>query len=123
MSWRILIVDDESSNRLLLRTILEHDGCTVFEAVDGVMALEIARNERLDLMILDLSMPGMDGAALLKRLRADPAGSHLRVALYTATTSGKAMSDFLEANRIGFTIPKPSDPQTVSRIVREALSA
>ena len=121
MSQTILVVDDEPLNRMLLRTILEHDGYTVLEAADGAAALEVARAKTPSLIIMDLHMPRIDGPELLKRLRADPALLETRVALYTATAAGRAMRDFMEANNVFFTIPKPSDPKTVLEIVHQAL--
>ncbi|MDT4965524.1 MAG: hypothetical protein QOJ64_261 [Acidobacteriota bacterium] len=71
MPASILIIDDYADNRELLRLMLEQAGYLVHEATDGDAGLEIARNARPDMALVDLSMPGLDGWEVLKILRAD----------------------------------------------------
>lgn len=118
---KILVVDDEPNNRLLLATILEHAGYELAEAADGAEALALARVFRPDLIIVDLHMPGMGGADLIKALRADPAIAGARLALYTATSADEGMEQFMEAAGIGCVIKKPSEPEDVLRAVKAAL--
>jgi len=67
---RILVVDDDSTARLLLREILEPAGFDILEAQDGLQALVLIEERGgVDLLITDRAMPGMDGMALLKTLR------------------------------------------------------
>lgn len=68
----ILVVDDESNMRFLIRMILESAGYTVQEAPHGAAALERAKESRPDLVVTDLMMPVMGGRELVERLRADP---------------------------------------------------
>ncbi len=73
MTGHILIVDDEELYRQLLTTRLGRGGHTLSEAADGEAALEIARNATIDLALVDIKMPGMDGLELLGRLKSiDP---------------------------------------------------
>ena len=65
----VLIVDDEPNLVELVREYLEHEGFRVQTAADGPTALEIARLERPDLVILDVMLPGMDGLEVCRRLR------------------------------------------------------
>jgi CheY-like chemotaxis protein len=118
---KILIVDDEPNNRLLMATILEHAGYEIEEAADGAQALALARALRPDLIIVDLHMPGMGGVDLIKALRADSSTAAARVALYTATPSDGSMDQFLEAAGIDCVITKPSEPEDVLRVVKAAL--
>ncbi len=67
---RILVVDDEQSIRDLLDTILRRRGHEVLLAHDGRKALDLFRRERPHVVILDLSMPGMNGIAVLEQIRA-----------------------------------------------------
>ena len=66
---RILIVDDEPDMRLAVRNVLKLRGYEVSEAGDGPSALEMARAERPDLVLLDLRLPGMDGIEVLAGLK------------------------------------------------------
>ncbi|MEZ4641105.1 MAG: adenylate/guanylate cyclase domain-containing response regulator, partial [Caldilineaceae bacterium] len=68
-SPRILLVDDEPDTLQLIRKILQADGFTIFFATNGLEALAVAEKEDLDLILLDVVMPQMDGIAVLKALR------------------------------------------------------
>lgn len=70
---RILIVDDESQIRALVRHTLGARGYEVLEAGDGLEALAIAETEQPDLIVLDVMMPGLDGHMVRERLRSHPA--------------------------------------------------
>ena len=69
---KILVVDDEPDVLTYLTAVLEDDGATVVQAIDGVQALDLARKEKPDLITLDLSMPGLDGGQVFEALRKDP---------------------------------------------------
>jgi threonine synthase len=81
----VLVVDDTEDARRLIRRILQAQGnYTILEAVDGRQALEIARKELPDLVILDLMMPELDGFAVLDALKADPNTASIPVIVVTA---------------------------------------
>jgi len=120
---RILIVDDDINNRLLLRLVLEHAGHEIGEASDGGEALASAHASKPDLIIMDLHMPGMDGIEFINALRADAALADTRVALYTATSSDDSMRQFMELAGIGSVIGKPSEPPELLAAVEAALRA
>ena len=63
---RVLVADDKESSREFVRTVLEHAGCVVEEAVDGREALAKVREDPPDLVVLDLHMPGLDGFAVME---------------------------------------------------------
>jgi PAS domain S-box-containing protein len=81
---RILLADDEASNRDILRGLLQPLGFVLSEAGDGVECIDRALAERPDLLLLDLRMPGLDGLAVAKRLRAEPATRACPVIAITA---------------------------------------
>lgn len=118
----ILVVDDEDHNRLLLSTILGSVGHSVLEAGSGAEAMTIAQEHRPDLIVVDLSLPDMNGTHLIKLLRGDPQLGDVRVALYTASSVSAPMLDFMELMRIRCTIPKPSEPEDILNTVKDALA-
>jgi two-component system cell cycle response regulator DivK len=77
-STRILYIEDNVGNRLLVRRVLEAEGYSVMEAVDGPSGLRVAAEEQPDLILLDINLPEIDGYDLARRLRDIPAlrGAH-----------------------------------------------
>lgn len=80
----ILVADDEESLRLLIRTTLEGSDVTILEAGDGVAALEMARRELPDLIVLDWMMPRKNGLEVTRELRADPRTRGIAILMLTA---------------------------------------
>ncbi len=117
----ILIADDDAANRLLVVTLLEHAGHTAFEASDGVAALKRVGERRFDLVLVDLSMPGLSGADFIRRVRAQPLGADVAIVLYTGTPENAAMRDFMEMYGIRRAISKPSEPADFLRAIESAL--
>ena len=70
MNKTVLIIDDDKNVRALLRDILAPEGLEVIEADDGMAALNILKDRKIDLLITDRSMPGMGGLELLKEIRS-----------------------------------------------------
>jgi len=81
---KILVAEDNPSNRELFRELLESWGYEVVEAVDGEAALKAASEGSPDAVLLDIQMPLLDGYEVLRRLRQDPKLAHLRVMALTA---------------------------------------
>ena len=79
----ILIADDEARIRRLVADFLKRDGHTILEAADGRQALELIERERIDLAILDVMMPYVDGFAVLAAIRARE-GDRMPVMMLTA---------------------------------------
>jgi len=67
--FNLLVVDDDKNTRLLLKAVLESEKYTVFTAVDGLDALKVMDNEHIDLVIVDIMMPDMDGYEFTKAVR------------------------------------------------------
>ena len=81
---RILLVEDNEPSRDMLSRRLIRRGYTVYLAVDGQEALDVARRELPDLILLDMSLPVMDGWTAVRELRADPRIAHIAVIALTA---------------------------------------
>ena len=118
---RILIVDDEPIVRDLLRTVLEHDGHTVEEAIDGQEALDAHAKNAYDVAIVDLIMPRKNGLDTVLELRAQRPETRLIVmtgALPALLDSSRNMDEMLGAV---VKLTKPMRPADLLRAVREAL--
>ncbi|MDH7487691.1 MAG: response regulator [Anaerolineae bacterium] len=81
---RILVVDDDPDIRIMLSTVLQAEGYGVITAKDGVECLELVREMRPDLLILDLLMPRKDGFAVVRELREDAEYAALPILILTA---------------------------------------
>ena len=97
---RILIADDRATSRELLRTVLERQGYAIIEAADGEEALQKARAEAPDLILLDLQMPRRTGYEVLLELRSDPRHAALPI---IAITASAMQGDRERALAAGFT--------------------
>ena len=105
MPARILIVDDYADNRELLRLMLESAGHHISEAEDGRAGLEMAQAEMPDLILVDLSMPHLDGWEVLTELRAHEGTRHIPCVAVTAfaeAVRGRALASGFDAY-----LPKP----------------
>lgn len=120
---RILVVDDEPANRLLVVTLLQYAGHQVDEAATADHGLQAAKNHRPDLVILDLFLPGMHGTQFVKALRTDEHLKETKIALYTGTQVDAMLEDFMKVYRVSHVIPKPSEPEDLIRIVGDALDS
>ena len=81
---RILIAEDFDDNRVALKLMLQLAGFSVLEARDGTQAVEIARREKPDLVLMDISLPGLDGLEATRQLRADAAFGQLPIIIISA---------------------------------------
>ena len=117
---QILVVDDEASNLQLLRHILQDQYRLLF-AKDGPRALELARSEDPQLILLDVMMPGMTGYETCKLLKADPATAAIPVIFVTALNDTADEVVGFDAGAVDY-ITKPVSPPTVRARVRTHLS-
>ncbi len=81
----VLIVEDNDLNRKLLRDVLRAQGYRILETTTAEEGLEIARNEKPRLVLMDLQLPGMDGITALKHLKEEPATKDIPVIAVTAS--------------------------------------
>jgi CheY-like chemotaxis protein len=118
----ILVVDDQQDNREILSAVLSGRGHRVIEACNGLEAVKLAARERPDLIIMDLSMPVMDGFGAMRLLRELPQVQQVPVVACTAhdTTSHK-----LQALGVGFNefLTKPIDFRKLDLVLNQFLKA
>ncbi|MCK6408610.1 MAG: EAL domain-containing protein [Thauera sp.] len=118
----VLIVDDRSDNRYLLRALLQGHGFAVSEAENGSAALAQARLQRPDVIVSDLLMPVMDGYTLLREWKADPGLASIPFIVYTATyTEPRDEKLALDLGADAF-IVKPAEPEAFMEVVANALA-
>ena len=117
---RVLVVDDEERNRRLLVAILEAGGYSVAEAADGTQALELARQNPPDIVLLDIMMPGIDGYEVARQLKADVATKAIPVVMVTALDDRESRLRGLEAGAEEF-VTKPVDRNELRIRVRNLL--
>jgi diguanylate cyclase (GGDEF)-like protein len=116
----VLVVDDSSTIRRILRRDLEAAGYGVSEAADGEIGLAMCRAVRPDLVLLDVDMPVLDGMATLERMQADPDLRHLPVLFLTARTSGPEAARGLSLGAHDY-LKKPCDQAELLARVAAAL--
>lgn len=119
---QILIVDDDDDIRDVVRVSLEEfAGWLTISARSGVEGLQIVKVETLDAIVLDISMPEMDGFQMCQELQVDPETQKIPVIVLTAKVLPSDRRRFAELNVAGV-ITKPFDPMTIWRQVAEILN-
>jgi PAS domain S-box-containing protein len=118
----VLVVDDRSRNRELVRTLLGYQGHRVIEAHEGAEALDLAHAEHPDLVLTDILMPGMDGYELARELRAAPDTAATPIVFYTANYLEAETRPFAEACGVARVLLKSSDPQILMQTIDEVLA-
>lgn len=118
----VLVVEDAEDARMFMRLALEQLGYIVFEAEDGEQALEVAERVRPHVILMDLSLPVMDGLAATQRIRTTDGMSGIPVIAVTAHQG----TDFREgAKGAGFDayVTKPIDVDSLDELIRGLLKA
>jgi DNA-binding response OmpR family regulator len=118
----VLVADDEEDIIELVRFRLEHDGYRVFTAPDGETALQLARELRPDVCVLDVMMPKLSGLEVLAQLRADPTTADTRVIMLTARGQDADVDRGFELGAQDY-VTKPFSPKELRRRVQAQLSA
>ncbi len=116
----ILVVDDNAANVKLLSFLLSSKGYQVRTAADADEALREVAARRPRLILMDLQLPGMDGLALTRLLKADPAMRGVAIVAVTAYAMSEDRTRAIEAGCDGF-ISKPIDTRAFPRLVAEYL--
>ena len=116
MEPSILLADDSSTVRMLLRVELESAGFTVLEAGDGEQALLLAREQRPDVVLLDIEMPVMDGYACVQALKADPATAGTPVVFLTGRDSAEDVARALKLGGHDYLRKPPESAELLARV-------
>ena len=104
----VLVVEDFEDNRFMMRRLLEMSGYRVVEAVNGNQAVEVAERERPDIILMDLSLPMLDGLAATRRIRAHDGLSKVPIVAVSAHDSADFHAEALAAGCNEY-VTKPID--------------
>jgi two-component system KDP operon response regulator KdpE len=117
---KILIIEDDADTRQLLRIRLEGQGYETAAAADAVGAIQVAREERPDAILLDMGLPGGDGIVVMERLKSFPALEHIPVIVVSAREPSATGARAAEAGAHAY-VQKPIDHEALLSAIRSAL--
>jgi len=117
----ILLVEDNPDNQEIYRIILAHHGYQILQAWDGEAGLRMAREHLPELILMDLTMPVIDGLEATRRLKADPATAAIPVIALTAHAMQEDRVAAEEAGCVAF-LAKPAEPGAVAAEVGRVLA-
>ncbi len=100
--YSILLVDDDAALRDIYGEALKQNGFTVYTAVDGIEALDLAKRYNPSLILLDLMMPRLDGHETLKQLKADESLKNIPVAIFSALITDLERQDTISAGAVDY---------------------
>ena len=116
----LLIVEDYEDSRFTMRIGLEEQGYRILEASDGEQAIEIALRERPQVILMDLSLPGLDGLEATRLIRADPEMSETIIVAVTAHIEHDYRTKALEAGCNAY-VTKPLDFDFLKDLINNLL--
>jgi len=117
----VLLVEDTEDSRLMLRRLLEMSGYRVVEAINGVEAVEVANQIRPQIILMDLSLPFIDGLAATRRIRSLPGLSKVPIVAVSAHHTADFHSEALDAGCNAY-ITKPIDYPELEDLVNRLLA-
>ena len=118
MPLRILSVDDSRTIRLIVGKAFRPYDVTLLEAKDGNEGLVIAAREKPDLILLDITMPGMDGITMLSKLKADPALKLIPVIMLTAEADREKVVSIAKMGARGYVVKPFREDRLIEAVVR-----
>jgi two-component system OmpR family response regulator len=118
---RILVVDDDADIVLMIRRILEKAGFEVGSATDGAEALRKIEQEKFDLILLDVMMPGIDGFEVARNIQRNEKGERPPVVFVTARDDSESMREGFRSGGTVF-LSKPFTASQLMRIVNAMIS-
>lgn len=120
MAYTILVVDDEPALLRLMEFVLARQGHAMLTATNGEEALEMAREHRPDLIVLDIMMPRLDGYQVVESLRADAELSAIPIIMLSAKAQQEDINRGVEVG-VDKYITKPFSPEELAEVVTEFL--
>jgi two-component system cell cycle response regulator DivK len=118
---RVLVIDDAEDNRNIYAFFLGYDGFEVEVAGDGEAGLGLAQDGRFDVIVMDLTMPRMDGWETTRRLKADPRTQTVPIIILTGYPAARGEHDAVAAGSASY-LTKPCLPETLASEIRRVLA-
>ncbi|MDD5130512.1 MAG: response regulator [Candidatus Omnitrophica bacterium] len=122
MAKKILIIDDNEKNRLLMSDILQYRGYEILQTEDGEKGVSMARQFQPDLILLDMQMPGIDGFAVAKILKSDTLTKDIKVIAVTSLAM-KGDKERILALGVDDYIAKPIDTRQFPVLVEKYIGS
>ncbi len=122
MSKTILVVEDQEDNRRILRDLLSSRGYDIIEVTDGLAGVDAARREQVDLILMDIQLPGIDGYEATRRIKAEPELAGITI---IAVTSYALSGDRQKALAAGCDdyVAKPYSPRELLATIERHLNS
>jgi two-component system alkaline phosphatase synthesis response regulator PhoP len=118
---KILIVDDDDTMRHLTETILSANNFSTVQASNGTQALELLKNNKLDLIITDLMMPQLNGYEFIEKVRENPETKNIPIILMTSKSEPDDISCGYSEHKVEYYITKPFSNQQLMAGIRLVL--
>lgn len=115
-----MTVDDSTSMRRMVSFTLAQQGYDIIEAVNGSEALEKLKKEKIDLLITDVNMPGVDGISLVKKVRDNPSCKFIPIIILTTESQAEKKQEGKKAGATGW-IVKPFSPEQLVSFVKKVI--
>ncbi len=116
----VLVVDDNEVDRTLVQRILQKNNCTVLTAVDGESGIKLANAEKIDLILLDYHLPGLNGIEVCTILKKDPRTRNIPIIFQSLSDVGGDIIDFYEVGAEIY-LHKPIDSKILVNEVKLVL--
>ena len=121
MSKTILVVEDQEDNRRILRDLLSSRGYHIIEVTDGLAGVEAARREQVDLILMDIQLPGIDGYEATRRIKSEPGLAGVTIIAVTSYALSGDRQKALEAGCDDY-VAKPYSPRDLLAKIEHHLS-
>ncbi len=121
MTQKILVVEDQEDNRIILRDLLTSAGFDVIEALNGQAGVDLAETERPDLILMDIQLPVLDGYEATRRIKGNPSLSSIPIIAVTSYALSGDEAKAMAAGCDGY-VTKPFRSRDLLEKVREFLS-
>ncbi len=114
---RVLVVEDDINNMRLITKLLKNEGYELIMAITGEEGVKFAIDEKPDLILMDIKMPGIDGLEATRRIRASENGDKVTIIAITSYAMAGDREQYLEEGFTGY-IEKPIDPYTIIKDIK-----